>query len=92
MIIKAVDREWEIKDISLVEKRKLQRLSGRFASQDNESLEAVEAYQDILDEVLKMSGLEELKEAHSLAIPDLDSLLQAVFENYLGIDPPTSGD
>jgi|TARA_R100001530_G_scaffold104660_1_gene72938 hypothetical protein len=92
MIIKAVERDWEINDITLKEKRYLQRLSGRFASQKPDSSEAIEAYQDILDEVLKMSGLEEMKDAHSLAVPDLDSLLQTIFENYLGIDPSTSGD
>jgi|TARA_Y100000310_G_scaffold339763_1_gene433486 hypothetical protein len=92
MIIKAVERDWEINDITLKEKRYLQRLSGRFASQKPDSSGAIEAYQDILDEVLKMSGLEEMKDAHSLAVPDLDSLLQTIFENYLGINPSTSGD
>jgi len=98
MIIKAVDREWEINEITLKEKRMLKRLSARFASeiskQDGEGMSdgSLESFQDILDETLRMSGLEKIKEAHDLSTIDLDDLLQSVFEEYLGIDPSTSGD
>ena len=53
---------------------------------------SLESFQDILDETLRMSGLEKIKEAHDLSTIDLDDLLQSVFEEYLGIDPSTSGD
>lgn len=92
MIVKALDREWKVNDISFAERRKLyQKQAKNFWGNEEESEMDVDAYFSMLDEVLEISGLSE-KDFDDLAMTEIDQVIAQVMLAYTGLSGKESGD
>ena len=88
MKIKALDRDWEIKDVSYSERRKLYQMNVKaFWKGDVDPDE----YYEVLGKVAEISGLKE-KDFEELSMVEIDQLLQVVLTNYLGLEKNEDGD
>lgn len=85
MIVKALKKEWDVKDCSYKEARELHKLNALVwwdGKQDPEK------YYELLERVEEISKLDLSKEK----MTDIDQVLQKVFIAYLNLDPKESGD
>ena len=88
MIIKALGKEYNIKEITYKERRELHRINAKAfwdgkVDPDN--------YYDILEKVYEISGIEE-KDVSDLSMVDVDTLLQEIFTVYMGLSKNEDGD
>jgi len=81
MKVKALDREWEVKDITFAQKRKLHALNASVFWKGEPSSDS---YYDLLDLVLEYSGLKE-SDFKDLSMVEIDQVLQAILIEYLGL-------
>jgi len=92
MIVKALDKEWRVKEISYRKKRELHTMGmdAFWNSGDDAENINMTAYRKLLDAVEKASGLDE-EELNQIPMTDVDVLLQAVYNTYMGLDPSQLG-
>jgi len=88
MKVKALDKEYQVKDITYKERRSLHRLNAKAfwdgkINPDN--------YYDVLEKVAEISGLGE-KDFKDLSMVEVDQVLQEVFTNYMGLEKNADGD
>lgn len=92
MIVKALDKEWRVKEISYRKKRELHAMGidAFWNSGDDAENMNMAAYRKLLDAVEKASGLDE-EELNQVSMADVDILLQAIYNTYMGLDPSPLG-
>ena len=92
MIVKALDKEWRVKEISYRKKRELHAMGVKafWNSGDDMGEMDITAYRKLLDAVEKASGLDD-EELNTIPMADVDVLLQEVYNNYMGLDPSQLG-
>tara|TARA_B100001094_G_C17970611_1_gene690098 strand:- start:377 stop:643 length:267 start_codon:yes stop_codon:yes gene_type:complete len=88
MIIKALGKEYNVKDITYKERRELHRLNAKTFWDGKVD---PENYYDILEKVSEISGLGE-KDFKGLSMVDIDQVLQEVFTEYMGLSKNEDGD
>ena len=88
MIIKALGKKYNVKDITYKERRELHRLNAK-AFWDGTI--KPDEYYDVLEKVAEISGLGE-NDFKGLSMVDIDQVLQEVFSNYMGLAKNEDGD
>lgn len=88
MIVKALGKEYQVKDITYKERRELHRINAK-AFWDGKV--DPENYYDILEKVAEISGLGEA-DFKGLSMVEVDQVLQEVFTNYMGLAKNEDGD
>ena len=88
MKVKALGKEYQVKDITYKERRDLHRLNAKAfwdgkVNPDN--------YYDVLEKVAEISGLGE-DDFKSLSMTEIDQILQEVFTEYMGLGKNADGD
>ena len=87
MIVKVDKKEYDVKDCTYKQRRKLHKLNALVwwgGEMD------VEKYYDLLEQVQDMSGLTE-SDFKGLEMSQIDQVLQSVFVNYLGLEKKELG-
>ena len=87
MIVKVDKKEYDVKDCTYKQRRKLHKLNALVwwgGEMD------VEKYYDLLEQVQDISGLAE-SDFKGLEMSQIDQVLQSVFVNYLGLDKKKLG-
>ena len=87
MIVKVDKKEYDVKDCTYKQRRKLHKLNALVwwgGEMD------VEKYYDLLEQVQDISGLAE-SDFKGLEMSQIDQVLQAVFVNYLGLEKKELG-
>jgi len=82
MIVKVDKKEYDVKDCTYKQRRKLHKLNALVwwgGEMD------VEKYYDLLEQVQDISGLAE-SDFKGLEMSQIDQVLQSVFVNYLGLE------
>ena len=87
MEIKALGKKYEIKEITYKERRELHRINAKAfwdgkINPDN--------YYDVLEKVAEISGLGE-QNFKGLSMIEVDQVLQAVFNEYMGLEKKENG-
>ena len=92
MIVKALDKEWRVKEISYRKKRELHAMGidAFWNSGDDAENINMTAYRKLLDAVEKASGLDD-EELNTIPMADVDILLQAIYNTYMGLAPSQLG-
>ena len=92
MIVKALDKEWRVKEISYRKKRELHAMGvdAFWNSGDNMENMNMAAYRKLLDAVERSSGVDE-EELNEISMSDVDILLQEIYNAYMGLDPSQLG-
>ena len=88
MIVKALGKEYQVKDITYKGRRELHRINAK-AFWDGKV--EPENYYDILEKVAEISGLGEA-DFKGLSMVEIDQVLQEVFTNYMGLAKNEDGD
>jgi len=88
MIVKALGKEYQVKDITYKERRELHRLNAKAFWHGKVE---PESYYDILEKVAEISGLQEA-DLNDLSMVEVDQVLQEVFTNYMGLAKNEDGD
>tara|TARA_B100001939_G_scaffold130285_1_gene113077 strand:+ start:713 stop:979 length:267 start_codon:yes stop_codon:yes gene_type:complete len=88
MIIKALGKEYNIKEITYKERRELHRLNAKAfwdgkINPDN--------YYDVLERVAEIAGVGET-ELNGLSMTEVDQVLQTIFKEYMGLEKKDNGD
>ena len=88
MKVKALGKEYQVKDITYKERRGLHRLNAKAfwdgkVNPDN--------YYDVLEKVAEISGLGE-DDFKGLSMTEIDQILQEVFTQYMGLEKNADGD
>mgnify|MGYP003132533433 CR=1 FL=1 len=88
MKVKALGKEYQVKDITYKERRDLHRLNAKAfwdgkVNPDN--------YYDVLEKVAEISGLGE-DDFKGLSMTEIDQILQEVFTQYMGLEKNADGD
>lgn len=88
MEIKALGKTFVIKEITYKERRELHRINAKAfwdgkINPDN--------YYDVLEKVAEISGLGE-QNFKGLSMIEVDQVLQAVFNEYMGLEKKENGD
>ena len=87
MIVKVDKKEYDVKDCTYKQRRKLHKLNALVwwgGEMD------VEKYYDLLEQVYDISGLAE-SDFKGLEMSQIDQVLQSVFVNYLGLEKKELG-
>ena len=87
MIVKVDKKEYDVKDCTYKQRRKLHKLNALVwwgGEMD------VEKYYDLLEQVQDISGLTE-SDFKGLEMSQVDQVLQSVFVNYLGLEKKELG-
>ncbi len=87
MIVKVDKKEYDVKDCTYKNRRKLHKLNALVwwgGEMD------VEKYYDLLEQVQDISGLAE-SDFKGLEMSQIDQVLQSVFVNYLGLEKKELG-
>jgi len=87
MIVKVDKKEYDVKDCTYKQRRKLHKLNALVwwgGEMD------VEKYYDLLEQVQDISGLAE-SDFKGLEMSQIDQVLQSVFVNYLGLEKKELG-
>ena len=87
MIVKVDKKEYDVKDCTYKQRRKLHKLNALVwwgGEMD------VEKYYDLLEQVQNISGLTE-SDFKGLEMSQIDQVLQSVFVNYLGLEKKELG-
>lgn len=88
MRIKALKKDWEIKDATYKQRREIYRLNVK-AFWDGKV--DPDLYYKVLEKCAEISGLTD-SDLQELSMVEVDELLQAVLTNYLGLEKKVSGD
>ena len=88
MKVKALDKEYQVKDITYKERRDLHRLNAK-AFWDGKI--NPDSYYDVLEKVAEISGLGE-EDFKDLSMVEVDQVLQQVFTDYMGLEKNADGD
>ena len=88
MKVKALGKEFQVKDISYKERRNLHRVNAK-AFWDGKI--DPESYYDVLEKVAEISELDE-KDFKGLSMVEVDQVLQQVFTGYMGLEKNADGD
>jgi hypothetical protein len=88
MKVKALDKEWEVKDVSYKERRKLYELNVKAFWKGEVD---PDVYYSVLEKVAEISGLSD-DDLKDLPMVEIDQLLQAVLSAYLGMEKNVNGD
>ena len=83
MVIKVEKKEWNVKDCTYAERRELHKLNAKVWWEGKMD---VEAYYEVLEKVGAIAGLGE-NDFKDMDMPQVDQVLQAVFLEYLGVEP-----
>lgn len=88
MRIKALKKDWEIKDATYKQRREIYRLNVKafWDGKVNPDL-----YYQVLEKCAEVSGLTD-SDFKDLSMVEVDELLQAVLTNYLGLEKKVNGD
>ena len=87
MIVKVDKKEYDVKDCTYKQRRKLHKLNALVWWGGEID---VEKYYDLLEVVQDISGLAE-SDFKGLEMSQIDQVLQAVFVNYLGLEKKELG-
>jgi hypothetical protein len=88
MRIQALDRDWDINDITYKERREIYHLNVK-AFWDGKV--DPDLYYEVLEKCAEVSGLKE-EDFKDLSMMQIDQLLQAILSSYLGLEKKVSGD
>ncbi len=88
MKVKALGKEYQVKDISYKQRRDLHKVNAK-AFWDGKI--DPESYYDVLEKVAEISGLGE-KDFKDLSMVEVDQVLQQVFSDYMGLEKNADGD
>lgn len=88
MKIKALGKQFQVKDISYKQRRDLHRLNAK-AFWDGKI--DPESYYDVLEKVSEIAGLTE-KDFKGLSMVEIDQVLQEVFTEYIGLEKNVDWD
>ena len=88
MKVKALGKEYQVKDITYKERRDLHRLNAK-AFWDGKG--NPDNYYDVLEKVAEISGLGE-DDFKGLSMTEIDQILQEVFTQYMGLEKNADGD
>ncbi len=83
MVVKVGKKDWDVKDCSYAQRRELHKLNAKVwwdGKMDSD------AYYDTLERVGNIAGLGE-NDFKGMDMPKVDEVLQAIFLEYLGIEP-----
>jgi hypothetical protein len=81
MIVKELDRDWDVENPTFKQRRELHKLNARvWRSGEMET----DAYYDLLERVREISGLKD-RDFEGLSMVEVDQVLQAIFIEYLGL-------
>ena len=83
MVVKVGKKDWDINDCTYAERRELHKLNAKVWWDDKMD---VESYYDVLEKVGVIAGLGE-NDFKDMDMAKVDEVLQAVFLEYLGIEP-----
>ena len=83
MVVKVGKKDWDINDCTYAERRELHKLNAKVWWEGKMD---VESYYEVLEIVGAMSGLGE-SDFKDMDMAKVDEVLQAVFLEYLGIEP-----
>ena len=87
MIVKALEKEWDVKDCTRQERRDLHFLNyAIWISGEHD----VGAYKTLLDETERISGLKD-DDFDGISMTDTDVLLQAIFLDYQKVSKKKAG-
>ena len=87
MIVKVDKKEYDVKDCTYKNRRKLHKLNALVWWRGEID---VEKYYDLLEQVYDISGLTE-SDFKGLEMSQIDQVLQSVFVNYLGLEKKELG-
>ena len=87
MIVKALEKEWDVNDCTYKQRRELHALNSKvwWDGQD------VDAYYILLEKVGDIAGLGE-DDFKDISMADIDQVLQAIFIDYLGLSRKKAGE
>jgi len=87
MIVKALEKEWDVNDCTYKQRRELHALNSKvwWDGQD------VDAYYTLLEKVGDIAGLGE-DDFKDMGMADIDQVLQAIFIDYLGLSRKKAGE
>tara|TARA_R110002012_G_C11319185_1_gene575591 strand:+ start:283 stop:549 length:267 start_codon:yes stop_codon:yes gene_type:complete len=88
MKVKALGKEYQVKDISYKQRRDLHKVNAK-AFWDGKI--DPESYYDVLEKVAEISELGE-KDFKGLSMVEVDQVLQQVFSDYMGLEKNADGD
>ena len=92
MIVEALDREWEVNELSFAERRKIYRkIAVDYANKKDGDPIDVDHYFEMIDEVMEASGLKE-DDFEGCSMLEIDTVIQAVMFSYTGLSGKDSGD
>jgi len=83
MIVKVGKKDWDINDCTYAERRELHKLNAKVWWDGKMD---VESYYEVLERVGAIAGLGE-NDFKGMDMAKVDEVLQAVFLEYLGIEP-----
>ena len=83
MVVKVGKKEWDVNDCTYAERRELHKLNAKVWWDGKME---VELYYNVLEKVGEIAGLGE-NDFKDMGMPEVDSILQAVFLEYLGLVP-----
>ena len=83
MVVKVGKKEWDVNDCTYAERRELHKLNAKVWWGGKME---VESYYNVLEKVGEIAGLGE-NDFKDMGMPEVDSVLQAVFLEYLGLEP-----
>ena len=88
MIVKALDKEWNVNDCTYKQRRELHALNAKVWWEGKQD---VGAYYELLDKVSEIAGLGE-NDFEDMRMSDIDIVLQTIFIDYLGLSKKAIGD
>ena len=88
MIVKALEKEWDVKDCTRQERRDLHFLNYEVWVSGKQD---VKAYKALLNEIEMISGLKD-DDFDGISMTDTDVLLQAIFLDYQKVSKKKAGD
>ena len=88
MIVKALDKEWNVNDCTYKQRRELHALNAKVWWEGKQD---VGAYYELLDKVSEIAGLGE-NDFEDMRMSDIDIVLQTIFIEYLGLSKKAIGD
>ena len=87
MKLNALAKDWDVNEITFSQKREIHALNAKVwwgEGQDSD------AYYSLLERVRSISGITE-RDFEDMAMAEVDSVLQAVFMRYMGLDQKKNG-
>ena len=83
MVVKVGKKDWDVNDCTYAERRELHKLNAKVWWDGKMD---VESYYEVLERVGAIAGLGE-NDFNDMDMAKVDEVLQAVFLEYLGIEP-----